>query len=237
MGKDRGSSGAKECRNSLPAAAICLPCLLTVCSLTLAGCTDFNHNTNAPSDPLLGAPVKPLTQIPAQAPAAQVAVLPPTPVANPTLSTAALAAATPPPLDSGHDLRIGSPRTGSDAWAGQSVAAGTGTGAVLQRPELVAEPVSRTPTTPVATTPTSLGNSNGLTIEQAMLKARGAVYQQETFVNETGQWEFRCALPNPQNPRIRRTYVGRGPDSLSAIRVVLDQIDKDQEATPGKPAS
>jgi hypothetical protein len=135
-------------------------------------------------------------------------------------------------MDSGRDLRIGSPRggSGSDAWAGQAVATTGGGGAVLQRPEMAVEPASRTEPGPAAS-PTSLGNSGALTYEQlqAQLQARGVLYQQSTYVKETGQYEFRCSLPNRQNPRIRRTYIGKGGDAPSAMRAVLEQIDREQQ--------
>ncbi len=228
-GRKPGSSGA---------SIVLVPFVLAGSLLAATGCSDLFHtNTNnaaAPADPLLGSPsVKPLTQIPAPAPAA-VSVLPPAPTGTAPLSTAALAANTPRPLDSSHDLRIGGPRgsSGSDAWAGQPpTSPGQAGGAVLQRPEMNVEPASRVEAVaPVS--PASLPNTSSApaTIEQAQaqLKARGIVYQQSTFINETGQWEFRCALPSRQNPRTRRSYIGTGPDALSAMRAVLEQIDKDQ---------
>jgi len=101
---------------------------------------------------------------------------------------------------------------------------------VLQHPQVVAEPASRSDPAPAATIASLPGGSGINSIEQAesQLAARGVVYEQWTFVKESGQGEFKCSLPNKQNPRLRRTYVGKGPDYLTAVRAVLEQIDKDQ---------
>jgi hypothetical protein len=62
----------------------------------------------------------------------------------------------------------------------------------------------------------------------AQLKARGVLWQDLSMVAETGEWKFSCAIPNRQNPSIRRRYEATAGDSLAAIRAVLEQLDKDQ---------
>ncbi len=236
MGRRQGRmpAGYKDKRRSWSAAAL-LPCLGILCSLAPVGCGDLNRNTNANGvDPLLGGPpLRPVTQAAApqpQSPQAPAALLPPTPVGNATLSTAALAAGTPRPMDTGRDLRIGSPggTPSSDAWASQPSPASPPGSAVLQRPELTAQPASQTQPAPTVS-PASMPSSSGLTKEQAQaeFKARGVLYQQSTYVEESREWQFRCSLPSRQNPRIRHSYIGRGPDELSAMRAVLEQIDKE----------
>jgi len=92
-----------------------------------------------------------------------------------------------------------------------------------------ADNVSRPDSQPVAS-PVSLSSSQVTTNEQAqaILKNRGVIWQRLDQVANTGEWKFSCSLPNPQNPRLHRTYEGTAPDSLGAIRAVLDKIEKDQ---------
>jgi hypothetical protein len=76
------------------------------------------------------------------------------------------------------------------------------------------------------------GGSRPLTYEQAqaLLSARGVTQQRLEAGAEPGQWKFSCAIPNRQNPHIRRVYEAQahGPDGLNAIRAVLDQIDRER---------
>ncbi|HEV3119674.1 MAG TPA: hypothetical protein VGY58_21630, partial [Gemmataceae bacterium] len=63
---------------------------------------------------------------------------------------------------------------------------------------------------------------------EALLETRGALWHRLEKVAETGEWRFRCIVPNRQKPGSRRTYEGRDRDSLAAVQAVLDQIDQDQ---------
>lgn len=233
MGKDptnRMPSNGRKVGIVIPLAFA----LVTMSGLE-TGCSNLNRNTSTNNaDPLLGGPgLKPTSAAAAPQASTPVAVLPTPAPSNGTPSTAVLAAATPLPMDSSRDLRIGNPASspGSDAWAGQGITtAGGSSGAVLQHPQVVVEPASRSDPVPPATIASLPGGTGINSIEQAesQLTSRGVVYEQWTFVKESGQGEFKCSLPNKQNPRLRRTYVGKGPDYLTAVRAVLEQIDKDQ---------
>ncbi len=68
-------------------------------------------------------------------------------------------------------------------------------------------------------------NRAPMTWEQArdLLRLRGATWQQLEF--RDGEWHFRCAIPNPQQPTYSRQYEARAADDMSAIRAVLERID------------
>ncbi len=61
-----------------------------------------------------------------------------------------------------------------------------------------------------------------------LLAARGVTwYRLETW-GDNGQVKYTCSIPNRQNPHIRRTYEALARDRSSALRAVLDQIDREQ---------
>lgn len=65
---------------------------------------------------------------------------------------------------------------------------------------------------------------------QAQLDARGVTMRRLETVGDQGEWRFICAVPQPGSPNTRRTYEGRavGGHGLTAIRVVLEQIDRER---------
>jgi hypothetical protein len=67
------------------------------------------------------------------------------------------------------------------------------------------------------------------TIEAAaeLLKKKGAVWQLPNQSGETGECLFRCGVANPKTNKIR-TYEARSNDQLSAMLLVLDQINRAQ---------
>jgi hypothetical protein len=210
--------------------------------LVLAGCTGLNQTMGI--DPLLGGPpVRPATTaVPVPSNPASLAVLP-LPATNSTLSTAALAAGAPRPLDNGQDLRIGSPigSAGNDGWARQGSGSSNqdseirrmadSSGVLLQPPQLIAEPPPKRDLVPVSNPGALRGSSATVTtFEQAEkeLKARGALLQRLQVVAQSGEWTCRCSMPNPQNPRIQRTYEATRSDPVAAMRAVLEELDKGQ---------
>ncbi len=73
-----------------------------------------------------------------------------------------------------------------------------------------------------------------MTFEQAeqFLKQRGVVWQRLETWGDQGQWKFQCSLPIPGSTNMNRTYVTDTPlpnDPLTAVRTVLDKIEKDQQ--------
>jgi hypothetical protein len=67
------------------------------------------------------------------------------------------------------------------------------------------------------------------TIEAAaeLLKKKGAAWQLPNQSGETGECLFRCGIRNPKTNKIR-TYEARSNDQLSAMLLVLDQINRAQ---------
>jgi hypothetical protein len=65
---------------------------------------------------------------------------------------------------------------------------------------------------------------------QAQLDARGVTMRRLETVGDQGEWRFICAVPQPGSPNTRRTYEGRavGGHGLTAIRAVLEQIDRER---------
>ena len=153
------------------------------------------------------------------------------------LSNAALAAGPTRPLDRDHDLRIGAgpvPAGPESLGGGPAAISGPGTGAQLRPPEPVAQPVSRTQTNPVPAAPASLPRPLG-SYEDALgqLRARGVTWQRLEQLPQGEGWKFSCSLPNAQNARLQHRYEARASDYLSAVKAVLDQIDKETAARPG----
>jgi len=216
-----------------PTASMRLFCLFTLSVLPVlgTGCSYFNKTPTTTGDPLLGGPPAPAPLKTGQPlPTTPVTVLPPMAAPNFSSSPAALASGPSRSSDNSRDLRIGSPQPGTDGWAGRDPNSQVnGSGATLMGIQPAADNVSRPDSQPVAS-PVSLSSSQVTTNEQAqaILKNRGVIWQRLDQVANTGEWKFSCSLPNPQNPRLHRTYEGTAPDSLGAIRAVLDKIEKDQ---------
>jgi hypothetical protein len=167
-------------------------------------------------------------------------------------SPAALAGGTlPAPENPRGDLRIDAPPVVPASLPGGAAARGAApSGVQVGGPEPVPESTSRiaplaapgggfqpvgavtpgTPT-PAASVPLSTPVAN-MTFEDALkyLKQRGVIWQRLETWGDQGQWKFQCSLPIPGSPNIYRTYV-TDPlpyDPLTAVRIVLDKIEKDQ---------
>jgi hypothetical protein len=172
----------------------------------LAGCATDSRRAN--NDPLLGG--GPRTGVAA----AGTTVTPPLPATTPG-STAALASITARPPDP----RTAAIRIGDNPQGG--VASAT---TQLRPPEPVARLTSNVPAPPAAPRVTSYEQA------QTVLLGRGVLWQ-NLMTGEQGEWKFSCSLPNRQDPSRNRTYEGRGPTYLAAVQAVLDQVEKDDQAT------
>jgi hypothetical protein len=208
--------------------------LLTLFLSFTAGCSYFNHSTaNTGVDPLLGGPPVPAAGKTApQQSAAPVSVLPPLSAPSSSSSPAALAAGPARPSDTSGDLRISNPQasSGPGGWVGRDPnPQRNGSGAVLLGVQASGELASRPDSSPVYN-PVSLNSSQVTTIEQAqkILAGRGVLWQRPQPLQDNSGWEFSCAVQNRQNPNVTRTYTGKAPDLVGAMRAVIEQIDKDQ---------
>jgi hypothetical protein len=126
-----------------------------------------------------------------------------------------------PKLDSDRDLRL-SDRDRADAWRGK-----TTSGVKLEAPRVggdVPTPPNMQPITPAGGVGAAIS-----TIDQALATlelhgVKGLRLEQE---RDTGQWRCTCSIPDRQNPSQKHTYDTLNADALSALRAVLDQIDRD----------
>jgi hypothetical protein len=186
-------------------------------------------------------------------------VLPAASAPNPSVSVAALAPTSVHPLSDREDLRIGPPRTlNGEGWTPTSATtvASTPSKATLTPPETNAPP-SRTPAPtlltqnsnprpappspaqPPASEPVQTNQGSAqvpnqdeppTTIEAAtaLLRKKGVEWTLPSQNGETGEWLFRCGISNPKTNKIR-TYEARAKDQLSAMLLVLDQINRAQQ--------
>jgi hypothetical protein len=89
-----------------------------------------------------------------------------------------------------------------------------------------------TPPPAAAALPASPGGAMTFEQVQQYLKQRGVVWQRLETWGDQGQWKFQCSLPIPGSTNMNRTYVTDTPlptDPLTAVRAVLDKIEKDQQ--------
>lgn len=175
----------------------------------LAGCQGLPRGLD--NDPLTGgapitrSPAGSLPTVPRSPDALVKDDLPPVPPANTTTSPAALTTGAVAPVGDRRpaaSVTLGGPRPSGRA----------------------APPVEDRPTTvPSAVPPGAGGTYEDL---QQQLLARGVVWQQLKSISKD-EWEFICAIPDPQQPSMRLNFTARapGPNGLAAIRLALEKID------------
>lgn len=213
-------------------------------ALTPAGCSGLSGFEGP--DPLVGGP--PIQRRTSPAPtlaaglsgnpsaataAAPTGQLPPLPTPSTATSQAALAAGVSQPLDSGRDLRIGTPTAFAQEqplWRGSD--AGASAGARLSDPQPAGgAPVPAAP--PAAAGAPSApgvvlagGGAQADSLDQALrqLNTGRRVTWQRLETLEKGGWLFQCAVANPANPNAEFNYKASGATELEAVRKVLDQI-------------
>jgi hypothetical protein len=103
-----------------------------------------------------------------------------------------------------------------------------GPGFTLRPPQPVA---GRTPLAPDSTPAVRLQRSTGGGWDydqlQGQLKARKVVWQRQEMVGDG--FKFTCQVPNPYNRDFNRVYEATARDYKTAIVMVLEQIDRDQQ--------
>lgn len=90
-------------------------------------------------------------------------------------------------------------------------------------------PITSTPAASTAPAPAPASNASNSTFEQglAALSTHHVSWQRLETV-ETGGWKFSCSVPNPQNASVTRTYTATAADPVSALKAVLNQLDRGQ---------
>jgi hypothetical protein len=173
-----------------------------------------------------GAAARPRTTASAQPPVEPASVVPVMPAPYTTTgSTAALAAGSTPTLNPDSNLRI--PAAGNSGRAQAQVAPPAAT---LSVPQPNGDPSRSAPQPPAGPAGTLTGTQRAGSYEsaQAELQARGVKVRRLEIDPQTGEWHFIGSLPNAQNPNISRTYETRAGDQLSALRAVIEQIDRER---------
>ncbi len=217
-------------------AGLLLP---VVVLLALGGC-ESGFGARQGGDPLLGihAPPTPAQSVGDDAASTRAAAntLPPLPASPSVPNQAALASGTKQtPDDPRHELRITTPPVVPVSSPGG--APGT---VRVDGPVPIPDSTSRTMPVPPAASAGTRPPSGAVapppasitTFEEAQqhLKRLGVVWQR---LDEVGpeQWKFQCSLPISGQKNLNRTYETQTPlprDPLSAIRAVIDKIEKDQ---------
>ena len=206
--------------------------------LALAGC---QNGPGAKADPFFGTQ---RPQIPT-APVGQTAStnVPPVPATHSLTSPAALAGGTTPTPNDPRELRMDTAPIVPASQQGGGAVRGVAPGPVqLGDPQPAPEATSSN-LRPIAdsgfqraaapASPAAVPVSGPMTFEQVQqaLKQRGVTWQRLESLSDGAQWKFQCSLPIPGGKNLNRTYMTESPlptDPLTAVRAVLDKIDKDQ---------
>jgi hypothetical protein len=217
----------------LPLLAGLLPLALSLVPF-LSGCTGDGQ---VKDDPLLGA-VAPPPPVQAALPPAGAPV-PPLPVSSSAVSTASLAAGT-PPLEGGRELKMDDPRdklvnrsTWQQAGAAAEKAAG---GAALNNPVPIVPAADRTDMDPLQGLAGSQGTGSDFaragsaaeSLDQlrAQLKQRGMTeYHSETWGDGI---RVVCAGPKKSDPKKTRSYEAYAINEIEAVKAIMGKIDADQ---------
>jgi hypothetical protein len=204
--------------------------------LAMAGC---QNGYGSKSDPLFGSQ-RPQMQAPPTGQAASN--VPPVPATHSGTTPAAMAGGATPTPDNPRDLRMDvAPIVPTSQQGGGAVRGLAPSPVQLGDPQPAPEATSSN-VKPIAdpsfqrasaASGASLAPTGSLTFEQVQqyLKQRGVVWQRLETVGNQGQWKFQCSLPLPGGKNMNRTYMTDGPlptDPLTAVRAVLDKIEKDQ---------
>jgi len=214
-------------------------CILYVALFLLAGC-DGNHLTQQ-GDPFLGMHAAPMPAGPSGNGSAGTPTAggspPPLPGSIAVPSQAALASGTTQAPEDPRNLRMEAPPV-MPVSSPSGAARGVAPGAVhVESPVPIPEETSNRMPVPIAqgglqqtgaaaSPPSPAATITTLEQAQQFLKQRGVVWQR--LDGDREQWKFQCSLPNPGRPNINRTYESKAADPLSAVRAVIDKIEKDQ---------
>lgn len=191
---------------------ICLPVLL------LMGCSGGNTPKN---DPLVGLNAPPIPKESAGAVAkGPDKPLPALTAPSAETSAAALASGGVPKLDGDRNLRLDD-KDPAAAWRGKSAA-----GVSLGKPDLNGEPAAPKPIDDI----TRVGGPGAMTTGDLRhsiraLEQRGMKGFRLEQDRDSGQWRCSCSIPKPDKQQQR--YFTTAADPESAVRAVLDQVERD----------
>ena len=202
-----------------------------------AGCTSDQARRDARDDPLMGIGARPSNQPTAIATSTPTYNSPPTYAPSPPItpgaptSNAALAAGGFQPLSGGNDLRIGSGSPTLTTPAG---------GTVTPVPPSADPRPTKGGVSPVAgvtpAPPPSYSNSSNSGVQRSGLEAAYAsvaavqpIWHRLTFNSQANEYAFSMSVPNRLNTTAPRTVEAAAATPEQAIRLALDQINRERE--------
>jgi hypothetical protein len=208
--------------------------------LAATGCTSDQARRDTRDDPLLGIGARPANQpaavatsTPTYNPPPSYAPSPPITPGTPT-SNAALAAGGFQPLAGGSDLRIGNGSPTLSAPAGGSVSpvppspdprqfkpGGTGVSP--------ASGVSPAPPPSYPNSSNSVSPRSGLEASYAAVAAVQPIWHRLTFNSQSNEYMFSMSVPNRLNSTAPRTVEAAAPSAEQAIRLALDQLQRERD--------
>lgn len=196
--------------------------LLCLSAGLLTGCSGGTPPKNGP-DPLIPGP--PIPKEGATARGAQDKPLPVMPAPGGATTNAEIAAGAVPKLDKERDLRIPGDKDPTDSWRDNTSGVSLGTPGP-------ARAGGSLPPVPTVGGFTPAGGPTGgaiTSVDQGLhaLERYGVKGFRLEQQRETGQWRCTCSIPNKDKPTFKQTYDTTAADPLSALRAVVDQVERD----------
>jgi hypothetical protein len=206
--------------------------------LAAAGCTSDQARRDTRDDPLLGIGARPpsnpsavATATPSYNPPPTYSPSPPITPGTPT-SNAALAAGGFQPLSGGSDLRIGNNSPTLSTPGGSTLtpvppspdprpAKGNGIATVGG--------VSPAPPPSYSNSSNSVSPRGGLETAYASVAAVNPIWHRLTFNSQANEYVFSMSVPNRLNSAAPRTVEASAPGAEQAIRMALDQVQREKE--------
>jgi hypothetical protein len=195
---------------------LCLPVLFAM------GCSGAKPPKN---DPLVGINAPPLPREGAGAVAkGPDKPLPALPAPSADTSPAALAAGGVPKLDNDRNLRMDD-KDPAAAWRGKSSSPVS-----LGKPDPDPDPQPPAPRPTDGIKPAGgISAAPALDLRQLItsLEQRGMKGFRLEQQRDSGKWRCLCSIPSRNNPSVKQNYDTSAADPESAVRAVLDQVEKD----------
>lgn len=210
-----------------------------IAAVALAGCTsDSARRDNRRDDPLLGLSSRPPSQPSAVATSTPTYSPPPSytpsaPVTGTPTSNAALAAGGFQPLAGSSDLRIGNNSPTLSAPAGTALTPNPPSPDPRQKINGSGiTPVSGVSPAPAPNYPNTSSPSaprGGLEAAYASVAAVQPIWHRLTFNSQAREYVFTMSVPNRLNTAAPRTVESAAPAPEQAIRMALDQLQRERE--------
>jgi hypothetical protein len=208
--------------------------------IAAAGCTSDQARRDTREDPLMGIGARPSSQPAAVATSTPTYNSPPTYAPSPPItpgtptSNAALAAGGFQPLAGGSDLRIGngSPTLSTPANGAITPVPPTPDPRPVKPGGAGVTPVNGVSPAPPPNYPNSSNSvspRSGLEAAYASVAAVQPIWHRLTFNSQANEYLFSMSVPNRLNSAAPRTVEAAAPSAEQAIRMALDQLNRERE--------